>query len=195
MPGKLFVVLGDKTSHGGTVVSAQSPMTFDGKPIATIGDMTVCPQCKGSFAIVQGGGNISLLGRQLAREGDKTACGAVLLAGGQTRGTHEQAGGGSGAAAAISSKAAPAAAAAQMLTPGAPSDAAHEVQFLVEDDDGNPLPYRDYLLTRADGSTKLGKTDSNGLTEAIHGNEAESVSISVLFKAPKRMLEKKEVRT
>ncbi|GLS06021.1 hypothetical protein GCM10007860_31860 [Chitiniphilus shinanonensis] len=93
MSGKLFIVLGDTTSHGGTVVSAQSPMTFQGKPVATVGDMTCCPECKGSFAIVQGGDNIELMGRHLARAGDKTACGAVLIPGKQTLGTHSPGGG------------------------------------------------------------------------------------------------------
>jgi uncharacterized Zn-binding protein involved in type VI secretion len=88
MSGKRLILLGDKTSHGGTVVSAQSMMTIDGIPVATIGDKVTCPKCKGTHEIVQGGGNIRLMGRELAREGDKTSCGATLVSVQQSRSTH-----------------------------------------------------------------------------------------------------------
>jgi uncharacterized Zn-binding protein involved in type VI secretion len=35
---KPFIVLGDKTDHGGTVVSASGTMTTGGKGIACVGD-------------------------------------------------------------------------------------------------------------------------------------------------------------
>lgn len=40
---KGFVLLGDKTTHGGTVISASSTMTVNGKPVALIGDKVSCP--------------------------------------------------------------------------------------------------------------------------------------------------------
>lgn len=78
---KPFIVVGDKTTHGGTVITGDMTSTMQGKPIARSGDMTVCPKCKGTFPIlksdsivVDGGGNT------YARHMDKTACGANLLA-------------------------------------------------------------------------------------------------------------------
>lgn len=46
-----FVVMGDKTSHGGTVISADFTSDIHGKYMARVGDMVVCPKCKGVFAI------------------------------------------------------------------------------------------------------------------------------------------------
>ena len=46
-----LIVLGDKTDHGGTVISADMTVDINGKYVARIGDMTVCPKCKGTFPI------------------------------------------------------------------------------------------------------------------------------------------------
>ncbi|XHO04285.1 hypothetical protein ACEQUB_01158 [Ralstonia syzygii] len=50
--------------------------------MAREGDLTVCPKCKGVFAILRGNGN-TFDGRDgnkvYARHGDRTACGAQLL--------------------------------------------------------------------------------------------------------------------
>ena len=76
---KAFVVLGDRTSHGGTVIGADMTWTIHGKPVARVGDMTVCPKCKGTFPIAEGAPDHTSLGQAVARLGDKTACGAVLV--------------------------------------------------------------------------------------------------------------------
>jgi uncharacterized Zn-binding protein involved in type VI secretion len=81
-----YIVLGDKTSHGGTVVSAQSGMTVDGIPVATVGDEVSCPQCDDTQYIVEGSPSATFNGRALAREGDKVSCGAVLVSERQCRG-------------------------------------------------------------------------------------------------------------
>lgn len=79
--GQPLIVLGDKTTHGGTVISADMLSTTGGKGMARVGDMTVCPTCKGTFPIV---GATSIIsdgsGRGYARHMDATACGARLLA-------------------------------------------------------------------------------------------------------------------
>lgn len=75
-----LIVIGDKTSHGGTVISAD--MTFDihGKYVARLGDMTVCPKCKGTFAITSAPEDlVDAAGNGYARHLDKTACGATLI--------------------------------------------------------------------------------------------------------------------
>lgn len=76
-----FIRLGDTTSHGGTVISADMTMIVEGQPVARVGDMTVCRKCRGKFPIVPNQSNTSAMGQNIAREGDKTACGAVLIAG------------------------------------------------------------------------------------------------------------------
>lgn len=39
-----FIVQGDKTSHGGTVLAGSPFSDCDGKPIARVGDMVACPK-------------------------------------------------------------------------------------------------------------------------------------------------------
>ena len=52
MSGPL-IVLGDKTSHGGSVIEGSPHSDSGGKPIARMGDKTVCPK-HGPNPIVSG---------------------------------------------------------------------------------------------------------------------------------------------
>jgi uncharacterized Zn-binding protein involved in type VI secretion len=78
-----FIVLGDRTSHGGTVISADFTCDIDGKYLARVGDMVACPRkgCRGTFPIVTGAPDMISMGQAPARHGDKTACGATLISG------------------------------------------------------------------------------------------------------------------
>ncbi|MGQ5524238.1 PAAR domain-containing protein [Chitinimonas sp. PSY-7] len=80
MKSKPYIRLGDATTHGGSVIEGDLTFTADGKPIARIGDMTFCPKCKGNFPIISGNNREINMGRAVARHGDKTACGAELIA-------------------------------------------------------------------------------------------------------------------
>jgi len=91
MAGKqrYFIRLGDKTTHGGTVISAwgkdcpESKWTIYEIPVACIGDYVTCPKCRGTHQIIQGD-NVphrpTFCGRVLASTADRTTCGAGLLA-------------------------------------------------------------------------------------------------------------------
>lgn len=74
--------LGDKTSHGGTVVEASTVSDTGGMGIARVGDKTMCP-AHGSSPIVSGDVSCIVDGQPVARHGDMTACGATLIAGQQ----------------------------------------------------------------------------------------------------------------
>ncbi len=78
-----FITLGDRTSHGGTVISADYTISIHGRYMARVGDLTTCPRkgCRGTFAIVTGADDMTGMGQAVARHGDKTACGAMLIAG------------------------------------------------------------------------------------------------------------------
>jgi uncharacterized Zn-binding protein involved in type VI secretion len=78
---KPLIRMGDRTSHGGTVISGDMTWEVYGKAVARVGDMTVCPKCKGVFAITTGADDLTGFGQAVARHGDKTACGATLIAG------------------------------------------------------------------------------------------------------------------
>lgn len=77
--GKGVIRIGDATSHGGKVVSACSDFKAMGKPIAVDGDMTACPQCKGTFQIQVASSDLQHHDKAVAYDGDKTACGAKLI--------------------------------------------------------------------------------------------------------------------
>lgn len=77
-----FILLGDKTDHGGVVISASETSDRDGKGIARVGDRVTCPKKgHGSVTTIVTGDPTALIdGRSAARHGDKTACGATLIA-------------------------------------------------------------------------------------------------------------------
>jgi uncharacterized Zn-binding protein involved in type VI secretion len=77
-----FILLGDKTSHGGTVVKASMTSDISGKGIARIGDLVACPlPGHGTCPITTGDATVMIDGMPAARHGDITACGATLIAG------------------------------------------------------------------------------------------------------------------
>ena len=77
--GRGIIRMGDKTDHGGQVISAASDTVVMGKVAALSGDMTQCPKCKGVFAIKPDGAGAKHAGRSYAYHDDVTECGAKLL--------------------------------------------------------------------------------------------------------------------
>jgi uncharacterized Zn-binding protein involved in type VI secretion len=103
MRDELIAVLGDRTTHGGQIISASGTgrQTIDGIPVACVGDRVLCPQ-KGhtNCIIIQGDPNSTLDGKEIAYNGCLCSCGARVIAGRQTRSTVsvDYEGGGRGAA-------------------------------------------------------------------------------------------------
>jgi len=84
MSEKYVIVLGDKTSHGGTVITGDDVLSICDKPAARLGDKVTCP-LHGPNEIIEGFHTVMLEpNKTLAYEGCKTACGATLIAGEQT---------------------------------------------------------------------------------------------------------------
>ncbi|KPC54144.1 PAAR domain-containing protein [Amantichitinum ursilacus] len=77
MPSLIYV--GDKTSHGGVVLSGSARVTQAGRGAARKTDRVSCPKC-GDNMIVDGDDLIRDGDLPLAFHGDKTACGATLIA-------------------------------------------------------------------------------------------------------------------
>lgn len=77
--GRGVIRVGDKTDHGGQVLTATSSTVVMGVPAALEGDMTVCPQCRGAFAIKPDGQGAKHKGKPYAYDGDLTECGAKLI--------------------------------------------------------------------------------------------------------------------
>lgn len=77
--GRGIIRLGDKTSHGGQVISASDTFTVLGKAVALNGDTTFCPKCKGTFPIQVANSERHHHDKPVAYHNDATACGAKLV--------------------------------------------------------------------------------------------------------------------
>ncbi|HZE90177.1 MAG TPA: PAAR domain-containing protein [Rhizobacter sp.] len=78
--GRPFIVLGDKTDHGGEVIEASGVTDSHGKGLARVGDKVSCPKRgHGTTAIASGDPTMVIDGKAAARHGDKTECGATLI--------------------------------------------------------------------------------------------------------------------
>lgn len=76
-----LIRLGDPTSHGGTVLEASGQTASGGIKVARVGDKVSCPlPGHGVCPIVTGDNTLIIEGKAAARHGDKTACGASLIA-------------------------------------------------------------------------------------------------------------------
>ncbi|MBQ5946158.1 PAAR domain-containing protein [Massilia sp. ST3] len=76
-----IVRLGDRTSHGGKVISASTTHLIDGIGIARLGDMITCPiPGHGINTIVEGAATYLVGERKVALHGHHCACGCVLIA-------------------------------------------------------------------------------------------------------------------
>lgn len=77
---KGFVLLGDKTTHGGCVISASSTMIVNDKKVALIGDMMSCPvPGHGTNPIVEGSPEWSSDGKAVVVDGCKCQCGCQVI--------------------------------------------------------------------------------------------------------------------
>jgi uncharacterized Zn-binding protein involved in type VI secretion len=80
MAGQPIIRVGDRTSHGGSVLEGFTALTLHGKPVAGVGHRVSCPRCSGSPVIAEGRVPFSMMGVQVAVDGMKTSCGATLIA-------------------------------------------------------------------------------------------------------------------
>lgn len=69
MFNKSVIRLGDSTSHGGKVISAQDSFILKGRAVAVVGDQVSCPKCKGIYAIVEGSATMKYNGKVLLWRG------------------------------------------------------------------------------------------------------------------------------
>ncbi len=75
-----LVLLGDKTTHGGSVISASSTITVNGKKTALVGDMVSCPvKGHGTNPIVEGMPQRTCGGRAVVSDGCKCQCGCQVI--------------------------------------------------------------------------------------------------------------------
>lgn len=165
-----FIREGDTTDHGGKVLNCSSDHKVDGRNIARLGDMVSCPKCGGVYPIVQilpRGMNMG--GRHPAFEGDKTACGATLIAS-QSSATALPTSGPGGQAGPIAN---------HQTASDAPGPYRGRFQVL-DESTGQPIANHPYTLHASDGTVLSGQTDASGYTQ---WHEADSPA-SLKFSSP-----------
>lgn len=180
-----FIIQGDKTSHGGTVLAGSPFSDCAGKPIARIGDMVACPLCKGVFPISQGDQSNVIDGSPVAYHGCKTACGATLIASQIMTLTEPS----SGAAPAQASGGA----VAGFGAVGAGMGAAYEEEGvgganerfqgrfqLVSADDGKPISGESVRVRSTGGQYLTGVTDAEGYTQWVERDSAEALAFDLV---------------
>ncbi|WP_321959287.1 PAAR domain-containing protein [Burkholderia cenocepacia] len=162
-----FIREGDTTSHGGRVLVCTSTNMMFGKPVALLGDMVACPKCGGVFPIVDVKiSSMTFDGRPVATDGDKTACGASLIA--SLGSAHVQQV--SGAAGGIGG--------GKSVVPqqdSTPTDRYRGRFQVIDEKTGSPVPNHPYSFTSSDGSTVMGTTDAAGFTQWHEGSEPASL--------------------
>ncbi|WP_317850433.1 PAAR domain-containing protein [Pseudomonas sp. GL-RE-20] len=73
-----FVLLGDRTTHDGEVISASSTTFVHGKPVALVGDEVSCP-AHGTNPIVDGCSDCWEDGRAMVVDGCRSECGCQVI--------------------------------------------------------------------------------------------------------------------
>lgn len=165
------IVVGDRTSHGGVVITGSPFSDIDGKAIARIGDKVTCPKKgHGGVTVIATGDVTDIIdGSPIARHGDMTACGAILISSQIL--TYVDEGGDSGGKADHLSQAAPSSL-AQTNNPANENSHDERPQLVAPPIEG--LPY--YIETK-DGRTFSGRTGNDGLLPRIdtHGEDEYAV--------------------
>jgi len=162
---KSVIRVGDRTSHGGVVVTGDQTVTVFGRPAARKGDMTTCPKCKGTYPIVQGTRSTGS-SQWLALEGMRTACGATLIASQHFWQEALADGNGSGA----SSNAPP--------SEVASASTVYRGRFqAIDEATREPVAGRQYRITSMNGAMLEGATDAEGYTNWVESESPDMLSL------------------
>ena len=74
--------LGDRSNHGGMIVTGAARTLVNGRPAARMGDRHSCPlPGHGVLPIISGSPKVLIEGKPSARVGDAIACGARIVTG------------------------------------------------------------------------------------------------------------------
>ncbi|CAJ0890689.1 PAAR domain-containing protein [Ralstonia flatus] len=73
-----IITVGDVGAHGSVVTTGSPTSKIRGRPIARLGDLVTCP-IHGVNRIVNVSGSAKVGGEVMARAGDGTECGDILI--------------------------------------------------------------------------------------------------------------------
>lgn len=71
--------VGDKTTHGGTIISGSPTRKIQGKTVARVGDIILCPIHGKTKITIVSGRRPRTDGKHTAHEGAIASCGAKIL--------------------------------------------------------------------------------------------------------------------
>jgi len=173
-----IIRLGDKTSHGGTVVSATSHVTVGGIPVARVGDKCTCPKRgHNNCVIVEGDPNWTIDGIPVALEGHKISCGAVLIASAPNTGRVYEASDGASVSAIPLVTNNSIMNLAQAATPSNSLSDFDEHFVLIDDRTDEQVQNFEYYLATQSETAQSGVTDDDGRTLLIHSDIAEAAML------------------
>ena len=179
-----WIVIGDPTSSGGSVVTGSPFTDIDGTPVARVTDQATCPRHKGAYPIVDGDSTLIVDGQPVALHGSSLACGCKVLSAQQVRVFVDAGGGGGAGGAARAVVTAKSSAAAQTLA-SATSDGGYDEAFVLRSSlTGKPLANRNYRIFHANGSVENGVTDAGGATHLVHSDCCEQLKIELEEEGP-----------
>ena len=171
-----FIVIGDRTDHGGVVIGSTMTTDTHGKRLARVGDQVTCPKKgHGTTVIVTGDPTMIVDGAPVARHGDKCACGATLIS---SQVVSTVGGGGRVSEQSSSARIVNNAPNATVLTG---RELAYDQYFVLSCSlTGMPLAHQPYRL-HAGGKVQEGVTDEDGRTALIMtGDVADEVTCEIL---------------
>ena len=174
-----WIVQGDPTSSGGTVVSGSPFTDIDGTPVARITDQATCPAHKGVFPIIDGDATLVVDGQPVALHGSSLACGCKVLSAAQMHVFVDVGSAQAGAGSSGSMASAPEARAIASET------SKHDEAFILKAKlTGKPLANRGYRIVRQDGSVEHGTTDQEGRTHLVETMGPELLKVELEEESP-----------
>lgn len=183
MARQYFIVVGDTTTAGGTVLTgspflAIQSVAGDLRSQAFVGDVVECAMC-GPTRIVNGVPHVTFNGCAAAVDGSDLACGHKL-ASTQQRLTWV---GEEPAAGSEERPSKPGQGPTAVAPPQIELDSFDEAFILISKETGKPLANRKYRIVRGE-AIESGVTDADGATQLIVSESAESLAIFLQEEGP-----------
>ena len=174
-----FIVMGDRTSHGGTVVSGDMSFTIDGQPVARVGDQVYCPRCKMPTVIVTSRFPfVTAFAQYAAYDQDATSCGAILQsrhnghAGWEIEGEENDRLG-------VRVPVSEGKAIDELGEYSSRKPLRFQEHFILHDEAGQLIPHVPYSARTGEGRVFEGVTDAEGRTAIIWTDSPEALEITV----------------
>lgn len=181
---KLWSVLGDRTTGGGSIITAAPHTDINGAKVARLYDKATCHRHSGTFSIIAGcDASIMIDGQPVALDGARLACGCSVIAGSQNLVFVDH-----GYRASVHAKSmlpiAVAATSNSAQTSGAQNVRYDEAFVLRSGFSGLPLSNRNYRIIRQNGTVESGKTDEDGRTHVVSAESIEILKVEIEEEMP-----------